>query len=139
MVKLSRLSIGLLLFISLILMGGYLFFYIFSYQDCIWTGQGQAWVDKNENGVWDAGELALANVRFRVDDVQNGHTDVGDEAITGNTGETTVTVWLPGCPRTAFEVYAEPPPDYSLTTAPRLSPQNDTPFAFGFVTNNESN
>ena len=133
MFKLTRLSLGLLLAIGAILTAGYLTFYFFGYRDCLWTGTGQTWLDENENGRWETTEPALADVRFRIDDTRNGYTDVGDEAISDDTGTADLTVWLPGCPRTTFVVSAEPPPAYSLTTASRLSARGEAPLAFGFA------
>ena len=123
----------LLLLIGLVLAGGYLFFYGFVQRDCVWNGTAQAWLDENKNGFWDAGEPALANVRFRIDDTRNGLTDVGQEARSNDTGFANLVVWLPGCPWTAFVVTAEPPPEYVPTTGSQISPADDASVIFGFA------
>ena len=133
LLKPSRLSFILLLLIALIMGGVYVIFYGLGHTDCIWSGTAQAWLDENENGVWDAGEPPLANVHFVIDDAHNNLTDVGDEAISDETGQTRLTVWLPSCPRTAFEVTAESPPEYVLTSAPRLAPDEDNTVTFSFA------
>ncbi len=37
--------------------------------DCGWFATAKAWVDQNENGVWDSSEKPLSNVVFRVADL----------------------------------------------------------------------
>lgn len=100
--------------------------------DCMWQQQASAWLDVNENGVQDADEQPLSGVRFFIDDVYNGFSDVGNEAFSDADGKAALEVWLPGCPRTDFEVYAQPTAAYRLTTPERLPDEAET-FAFGFV------
>jgi hypothetical protein len=107
--------------------------------DCFFAGTVKAWVDNNEDGMWDPDEPPLSGVQFFIDDVRNHNTNVGDGAISNETGETLVYVWLPGCPKVRFEIYAEPPAGYRPTTQPRIpARENDKgPFLFGFVPLNE--
>jgi hypothetical protein len=103
--------------------------------DCFFAGTARAWIDENENGIWDPDELPLPGVRFFVDDIKNELTNVGDAASSNEDGEAVVYVWLPGCPRVRFEIYATPPPGYRLTTQPRIPARQDDdgPFPFGFA------
>lgn len=105
--------------------------------DCIWDATGEAWVDENANGIWDEGEPPLEGVEFHVDDILNGHADVG-RATSDWDGKANISVWLPGCPKARFEVYAEPPSSYRLTTDVRLPVEgtgygDSGPFRFGFA------
>lgn len=108
--------------------------------DCFFAGTVKAWVDKNENEMWDPDESPLSGVKFFIDDVRNHNTNVGDEAISNEAGEALVYVWLPGCPRVRFEIYAKPPSNYRPTTQPRIpAHENDEgPFLFGFVPTGDS-
>lgn len=103
--------------------------------DCFFAGSAKAWVDRDEDGVWDPGESSLPDVQFFVDDVRNQSTNVGDEAISNHEGEALVYVWLPGCPSADFEIYAKPPSGYRPTTEPRISAHQteEGPFLFGFA------
>ena|GEM_PF-3569521 len=105
-------------------------------RECLWTAKGIAWVDTNEDGVRDEGELPLCGVRFHVDDVWNHYDDVGRGGMSNLDGEASISVRLPGCPKVRFEVYVEVPPGYRLTTAKRLPANRTEPdqvFAFGLA------
>ncbi len=81
--------------------------------DCGWSAPVRSWVDDDGNGTWDEGEAPLEFVAVHVNDVKNDYRDVGlDTAVTDWNGETRVTVWLPGCPKARFEVYALAPEGY---------------------------
>ncbi len=67
---------------------------------------------------------------MHVDNSADRRTDVADPAVTNERGEAKLNVWLPGCPEVKFEVYAQPPRGYKLTTRARLS--GEGPFSFGF-------
>ena len=101
--------------------------------DCAWNGESVAWLDKNRNGVRDEGEPPLAGVRFLIDDTLNRHTNVGQEAVSNRAGVAALSVWLPGCPKVEFEIYAEPPDGYVATTQTRVSASGVRNFTFGFV------
>lgn len=108
--------------------------------DCAWFDEVNAWVDENQNGVWDPGEEPLAGVEFIIDDVRNNYQDVGDEAISDEQGEAQLSVWLPGCPTVEFEISAIPPEGFQPTTPERISVSKkslrnpgEEVFIFGFV------
>ncbi len=107
--------------------------------DCVWYDTAKAWIDENENGVWDSNEQPLAGVRFVVDDIRNAYPEVG-EAISDEQGKAQLTVSLPGCPTVEFEISAQPPEGYQATTPSRVSVSQDAlkrpgsdEFVFGFV------
>jgi streptogramin lyase len=89
--------------------------------DCIWQGVAQAWIDQNENGIWDSNEHPLPGISFFVDDVLNNLLQVADYATSNLQGDARLLVWLPGCPDVKFEVYPEVPKQYHLTTPQRLT------------------
>jgi hypothetical protein len=82
--------------------------------DCFWVGEGQAWIDENENGVWDTGEAPLAGVSMLVRDVRNGVW--GEGGSTGEDGKAELYMWMPGCPKVMLEVSAHLPIGYRLIT-----------------------
>lgn len=104
--------------------------------DCLWVRGAEAFVDVNGNKRWDRGEPPLSRVRFHVDDTLNHFTDVAGEAVSDAHGMTQLYVGLPGCPAVEFEVYAEVPAGYILTTPARISHVaaeiHEEPVAFGF-------
>ncbi|MBN2006200.1 MAG: hypothetical protein JXA21_22785 [Anaerolineae bacterium] len=107
--------------------------------DCMMTTTAAAWVDMNANSVWDDGEAPLKGVAFHVDDVRNGYEDVGNPSVSGWSGTGAIEVWLPGCPKTRFELYATPPVGYRLTTEARLrmgeteAKEDSNQLRFGFA------
>lgn len=103
--------------------------------DCYYLGAVRAWIDTNGDGVWNPDESPLSGVRFFIDDVRHNSQNVGEEAVSDETGEATVFVFLPGCPRVRFEIYAAVPSGYRLTTEPRLRARqsDEGPFLFGFA------
>jgi hypothetical protein len=108
--------------------------------DCAWWNEAEAWVDENQNGVWDDGEKPLAGVQFIIDDIRNNLQDVGEEAISGEDGKAALSVWLPGCPTVEFEISAKPPDGFQATTPDRvpvskqaIRKAGEVVFSFGFV------
>lgn len=108
--------------------------------DCGWGDKAKAWVDVNENGIWDDGEAPLSGVQFFIDDVQNDYQDVGREAITDENGEANLIVWMPGCPNVSLEISVQPPDGYRSTTPDRIAVSkkelrnsNEDEFLFGFI------
>lgn len=105
--------------------------------DCDWTGIAKAWLDDNKNGIWDTDEKPLENVRFFVDDTLNKFKNVSNFAVSDANGTSDLDVWLPGCPKVLFEVYAEAPTSYIFTTKSRIpaDPQLQVRkiFYFGFT------
>ena len=83
--------------------------------DCVWNARATAWLDTNEDGIRDDGEPPLAGVRFIVADTMNGYPEVA-HGMSDVGGRARLTVFLPGCPRAAFVVSAQPPAGHRLTT-----------------------
>lgn len=112
-----------------------------SLDDCAWYGFARTWIDSNGDGEVDRGEPPLADVEIHVDDVGNGLLDVGWPAITDGDGDTRFNVSIPGCSDTVFEIYADIPEGYRLTTRPRVEINPDgwegsaaePVYYFGFV------
>jgi ligand-binding sensor domain-containing protein len=97
--------------------------------DCIWSGTALAWIDENKNGQHDPNEQPLPNVIFHVSD--------GEDSASNWKGETTLSVWLPGCPQASFEIRPEIPNGYKLTTLASMSADVrdlNKVFEFGFST-----
>lgn len=82
--------------------------------DCSWFGEGQAWIDENENGIWDAGESPLPGVSMSVQDLRNDVDGEGGE--TGADGKVNLSLFIPGCMRVTIEVSATAPSGYRSTT-----------------------
>lgn len=104
--------------------------------DCGWNGEARAYIDHNHNQVWDSAEPPLPKVKFFVDDTLNEYRKVNGEDVSNVQGTADLGVFLPGCPRVAFEVYAEPPDGYILTTPARLPVHYGAAaevFEFGFA------
>jgi sugar lactone lactonase YvrE len=73
---------------------------------------------------------------FSIDDTPGHQQDVGYLAVSNTAGEAQLSVWLPGCPRIAFELYAQPPAGYLPTTPQRLRagyPESGGTFQFGYA------
>lgn len=106
---------------------------MFVFADCGWSGTAFAWIDTNEDGVWDATEVPLPGVQFQINDTLNAFTDVGSDAVSDWKGYAYPTVFLPGCPDAEFEIIARSPPNYRTTTpAQMVAPSNGT-FRFGYT------
>jgi hypothetical protein len=97
---------------------------------CFWLGAAQAWVDVNENGVKDTDEPPLSGVKFTLVDVSRRET-IRDTGISDDNGK--VYFFMRGeedtCPG-PFDVYAESPSGYYLTTPGRISAQGHTEWGF---------
>jgi hypothetical protein len=108
--------------------------------DCAWSGQGEAWLDENNNGDWDDGEPPLEAASIMVKDLRSG---VGgrEGGATDTCGRVDLWMWMPGCPKVDLKVFAEPPPGYRLSTESPVSVQADYPgiqlVRFGFVRTSE--
>ncbi len=130
-----------ILFLVVAMVGGGIWYYNAQqlHEDCMITATVDAWIDENANGAWDDGEIPLEGVEFHVDDILNSYTDVGNRSISNQNGKASIDVWLPGCPKTRFELYAMPPSGYRLTTKARLRMGgvgyrgNGDPLRFGFT------
>jgi hypothetical protein len=112
--------------------------------DCVYSDKAEAWIDANQNGVWDNEEKPLVGVQFFVDDIRNNFQDVGDEAISDENGKAQLLVWLPGCPNVKFEISAKSPEGFQATTPDRIPVSKDAfrnsqedLFSFGFMSLSE--
>ena len=109
--------------------------------DCGWHGVAITYMDVNENNHFDGDDSILPGVPVHVDDIHNHYTDVAYHAVTDQNGITHLDVFIAGCPTVDFEVYANTPAGYKLTTAARLhvkkdffgSLDTDTTYYFGFA------
>jgi streptogramin lyase len=97
--------------------------------DCMWSATGVAWVDQDANGTWDDGEPPLPGVTFRVNGWGNGYPSDWR-------GESSLTIWLPGCPDENFEILPDTPVGYepTYTSQPTVGVRSSgNTFAFGFA------
>ena len=107
--------------------------------DCGWGSSAKAWIDVNENGIWDADEPPLPGVKFWVDNTQAQHMNTGFGGKSNSKGESTLFVGFgSGCGLIDYSVYPEIPTGYRLTTQSPLSvrgmPGADYgPYFFGFT------
>ena len=115
--------------VALALLGpsiGNVFSNVVSDNFCFWLGAAQAWVDVNENGTRDADELPLSGVRITLVDLNNRET-IKDVGISDDDGRVYFFMRAEEgtCPG-PFDVYAEPPSGYYLTTPMQISAQGHT-------------
>ena len=92
---------------------------------CAWHGSAIAWIDSNHNGLLNHGEPPLSNVAIHIDDMQNDLVDVGWPAITDKNGNAQLIVSNPNCSKRMFEIYADFPKGFRVTTSPRLEVTRD--------------
>jgi len=108
--------------------------------DCAWVSEARTWIDSNGDGILNNNERPLSDVNIHVDDPENNLIDVSNPAKTDGTGSANLVVWLPGCPNVSFEVYADVPSGYKITTPQRIKVNKDfwgdvetnTIYYFGF-------
>lgn len=91
--------------------------------DCTWYASAQTWIDSNADGLVNPGESPLRDVKIHVDDLQNQIKNVSGPAITDQDGDVQMSISIPGCADTVFEIYVDIPTGYRITTSPRLSIQ----------------
>jgi hypothetical protein len=109
--------------------------------ECAWQGSARTWVDSNRDGLINAGESPLSDVKVHVDDIQNQWIDISWPVITDQDGDVQFNVSIPGCSNTLFEIYVEIPEGYRVTTKPRIEVNPDVlenlnaerVYYFGFV------
>lgn len=87
---------------------------------CAWYGSAEAWIDSNADGQINSDEPPLSDVPVYVEDLQNQFIDISWPAITDQDGDVQLSLSLPGCSDTAFEIYVEVPEGYRATTRPRI-------------------
>ena len=93
--------------------------------DCAWHSSAKAWIDSNGDGLINHGESPLRGVEIHIDDVQNQLVHVGWPAITDKYGEVYLNVSIPGCSNSVFEIYADIPAGFRVTTSPRIEVNRD--------------
>lgn len=108
------------------------------------NGVAQAWIDENENGIWEAGESPLQEVEFSItysSDSWNTSTRTSHTKSNWRGRGNFPEVRLPYCPDRT-EVYAKAPDGYRLTTPEYIDAGEgcvawdrgiDNPFLFGFT------
>jgi hypothetical protein len=105
--------------------------------DCEWDAGVETWVDANENGIWDAGEPPLPDVKCSLE----SHNAVfATDAISNEQGRGHLHMMLAGCPNEVVVlIYVLPPPNYHLATESRTraGENGERVFLFGFVPVNE--
>jgi len=87
---------------------------------CAWYGSARAWIDSNADGRINFDEPPLSDVQVHVEELQNQFIDISWPVITDQEGDVQLSISLPGCSDTAFEIYVEVPEGYRATTKPRI-------------------
>ncbi|SRR6266540_1244173 len=93
--------------------------------DCAWHGSAKAWIDSNRDGLVNNDESLLRNIAIHIDDAQNNLVNVGWPAITDRYGDVQLNVSIPSCSNSIFEIYADVPEGFRLTTRPRIEVTRD--------------
>ena len=93
--------------------------------DCAWYGSARAWIDSNADGRINPDEPPLSDVQIHVDALQNQFSSISWPAITGKDGDVQLSVSIPGCSDTSFEIYVDIPTGYRVTTRPRIQVKPD--------------
>jgi hypothetical protein len=93
--------------------------------DCAWHSSARTWIDSNGDGLLNHGESPLSGVEIHVDDVENQLVDVGWPAMTDKYGDVHLNVSIPGCSNSVFEIYADIPEGFRVTTRPRIEVNRD--------------
>jgi hypothetical protein len=96
-----------------------------SVADCAWHSSAKAWIDSNHDGQVNHGESPLRNVSIHIDDVENHLIDIGWPAITDQHGNVRLNVSIPDCSNSIFEIYADLPKGFRMTTRPRIEVNRD--------------
>ncbi|HMD82512.1 MAG TPA: hypothetical protein VKE92_14450 [Anaerolineales bacterium] len=93
--------------------------------DCAWHATARTWLDSNGDGFVNNGELPLRGIEIHVDDIRDHLVDVGWPAITDKMGEVQLNVPMRNCSDTVFEIYADTPEGYRITTVARIEVNRD--------------
>ncbi|SRR6266498_1162990 len=93
--------------------------------DCAWHSSARTWIDSNGDGLVNNGEPPLNNVEIHIDDVENQLVNIGWPRITNKHGDVQLNALIPGCSDTLFEIYADTPEGYRMTTKPRIEVNRD--------------
>ena len=93
--------------------------------DCAWHGSAKAWIDSNRDGLINNDESPLGNIAIHINDVENRFVDVAWPAITDKNGRVQLNVSIPNCSNSVFEIYADIPKGFHVTTRPRIEIDRD--------------
>jgi hypothetical protein len=93
--------------------------------NCAWHSSAKTWIDSNGDGLVNNGESPLSDIKIHVDDIENQLFDVSWPAITDRYGNVQLSVSIPGCSDTVFEIYVDIPEGYRITTRPRIEVNPD--------------
>jgi hypothetical protein len=93
--------------------------------DCTWYASAQTWIDVNGDGRVNPGESPLSDVKIHVANLQNRLATVDWPVITDQEGHAQLSMSIPGCADTIFEIYVDIPEGYRITTRPRLAVEPD--------------
>jgi len=114
--------------------------------DCGWQDTASAWIDENQNGVWENNEKPLAGAQFVVDDIRHDYDTSGD-AVSNVNGEAGVYIFPVDCNgfgEIEIIIKAIPPDGYEATTPGEISVPQDAAengendnFLFGFIKKDE--
>ena len=116
-------------------------FKIDSVADCTWQGSAKAWIDSNGDGRVNANEPPLDGVKIYVEQVAPQLVEINLPVITDHNGDVWFNVSIPGCSDMLFEIYANIPQGYRITTRPRIevnsnvgeSLRTERVYYFGFI------
>jgi hypothetical protein len=107
--------------------------------DNYWIVTAKAWIDTNENGVWDAKERPLQKVKFWAEEIPSTHgTAPLYEAESDFNGEGRLDLFLAGCPKVKVVIHADVPLNHRLVAqddpvAVTTGELVKSIFQFGFV------
>jgi hypothetical protein len=109
--------------------------------DCAWHGSAKVWIDANRDGLVNNDESPLGNVVIHINDIENNLMEVGWPAITDKQGQAQLNVSIPNCANSVFEIYADIPQGFHVTTRSRIevdrdfwgSLGTDNIYYFGFI------
>ena len=93
--------------------------------DCAWHGSAKAWIDSNRDGLINNDESPLGNIAIHINDVENRFVDVAWPAITDKHGQVQLNVSIPNCSNSVFEIYADIPEGFHVTTRPHIEIDRD--------------
>jgi hypothetical protein len=93
--------------------------------DCAWHGSAKAWIDSNRDGLVNNDESPLGNIAIHINDVENRFVDIAWPAITDKQGQVQLNVSIPNCSNSVFEIYADIPKGFRVTTRPRIEIDRD--------------
>jgi hypothetical protein len=93
--------------------------------DCAWHGSAKVWIDANRDGLVNNDESPLGNVVIHINDIENNLMEVGWPAITDKQGQAQLNVSIPNCANSVFEIYADIPQGFHVTTRSRIEVDRD--------------